>query len=148
MPYLRIICPNITPGRRRTIAQRLTDVVSDLFYNPYGYLTREQLREHTTIYFNPYYRADLFIGGRTPEERSVIDVTVELSDWWMSARQQRKVAKELTPVLAELFSVPSISWDVISIRFHSYTPTDFAIGGRLLADIVPHEKQTMRRLFG
>jgi len=147
MPYLRVTCPELSPERRRIIATRLTDAVNDLFFNPRARLTREELRERTTIHFAPYREADLFIGGRTPQERGEIDLTVELSDWSMSARRQRKVARALTPLLGELFSIPPERKDGISIRFHPYPPTDFAVGGRLLSEIVPLTGRLMKQLF-
>ena len=62
-------------------------------------------------------------------------------------RTQRRVAARLTPVLAELFG---LSGDLggVNIRFHSYPPIDFAVGGKLLADLVPRIGQVMKRLGG
>lgn len=148
MPYLRITCPELSMERRRAIATRLTATINDLFYHPRGRLTREELRERTSIHFLPYGEGELFIGGRTPDERGALDLTVELSDWGMSARQQRRIAPALTAVLAELFAVPSSRLDGINIRFHPYPPRDFAVGGRLLADLVPPIGQLFRRLAG
>ena len=147
MPYLRITCQPVTPERRRQIAQALTDTVNDLFFNPKAPTSREELRERTTVHFVPYETNEVFVGARTPEERGQTDITVEVSDWGMSVRQQRKVAAGLTPKLAELFGVPASGLDAVNIRFHSYPPTDFAVGGRLLADVVPRIAQVMKRLF-
>lgn len=123
--------------RRRAIAERLTRAINDLFFDARAHLTREQLRERTTVHFVAYRENELFIGGRTPEERNAIDLTVELSDWSMSVKQQRRIAQSVTPLLAELFDIPPAGLDGINIRFHPYPPTDFAVGGRLLSDIVP-----------
>ena len=92
--------------------------------------------------------ADLFIGGRTQKGRGTPDVTVELSDWLMSVKQQRKVAKVLTPRLAELFGVAAEDLDAINIRFHSYPPSDFAVGGALLSDRVPWIGRFLKKLAG
>lgn len=146
MPYLRLTCPELPRDRRRAIAERLTDEVNDLFYSPRGGPTRDELRERTTIHFVPQQDGDLYIGGRTPLERGGADLTVELSDWNMGVRTQRRVAARLTPVLAELFGVPEGSLDGVNIRFHSYPPTDFAVGGRLLSDTVPRIGQVMKKL--
>ena len=132
--------------RRRAIAEQLTGAVNDLFFDPRARLTREELRERTTVHFVAYGENELFIGARTPEERNAIDLTVELSDWSMSAKQQRRIAQRLTPLLAELFDVPLIGLDGNNIRFHPYPPTDFAVGGRLLSDIVPLIGRLMKRL--
>ena len=148
MPYLRITCPDLPAQRRRVIAERLTGAINDLFFNPRARMTREQLREQTTVHFAPYRENELFIGGRTPEERNSIDLTVELSDWGMSVKQQRRVAQRLTPLLAELFDIPSAGVHGINIRFHPYPPTDFAVGGRLLSDLVPLIGRLMKRLAG
>ena len=99
MPDLRITCSELPSFRRREIAQRLTDEVTDLFYNPRTPVSREELRERTTVHFIPYRENEIFIGARTPQERGGVDVTVELSDWSMSEQQQRKVARRLTAVL-------------------------------------------------
>ena len=147
MPYLRITCPDISPERWRTIAERLTGAINDLFFNPGSGVTREELRERTTVHFVPYAEGDLFIGGRTPQDRGAIDLTVELSDWSMPVRQQRRIAEVLTPVLAELFEIPLEGRNGINIRFHPYPPTDFAVGGRLLSDIVPLGGRLIKRLL-
>ncbi len=146
MPYLRITCPDIPCQRRRAIAEQLTAAVNDLFFNPRARLTREELRERTTVHFVAYRENELFIGARTPEERNAIDLTVELSDWSMSVKQQRRIAQRLTPLLAELFNIPPTRLDGVNIRFHPYPPTDFAVGGRLLSDIVPLIGRMMKRL--
>ncbi|GAA5533712.1 hypothetical protein [Deinococcus aluminii] len=130
------------------MARRLTDEVEALFYHPRGGPSREELREHTTVQFVPYGEADLFIGGRTPDERGTPDVTVELSDWSMSVRQRRRVAARLTPVLASLFGVPQNRLDSVNLRFHPYPPRDFAVGGRLLSDRVPRIGQVLKKLLG
>lgn len=151
MPYLKITCPeldSLDAKRRAAIATRLTKVVNDLFYQPRGPTTREELRERTTIHFTPYAEADLFIGGRTPTERGAADLTVELSDWGMSVRQRRRVARVLTPILADLFCLPPEGVEGINIRFHPYPTTDFAVGGRLLSDFVPRVGRLAKRLFG
>ncbi len=148
MPYLRITCPELDLEGRRTIAIRLTDAINDLFFNPRSRLTREDLRERTTIHFVPYAEGEFFIGGRSPLERGKIDVTIELSDWSMRVRRQREVARILTPVLAELFAVPPEEQDGINIRFDPYPPTDFAVGGRLLSDLIPFMGRLGKRLFG
>jgi len=147
MPYLRLTCAALSVEQRITIAQQLTKTVVELFYQPQARLTREELKERTTVHFLPYADNELFIGGETPATRQCVDLTLELSDWYMSVRQQRKVAQQLTPVLAELFAVPVEQTDGINIRFHSYAPTDFAVGGRLLADLVPRLGQLAKRLF-
>ncbi len=78
-----------------------------------------ELRERTTVHFAAYRENELFIGARTPEERNAIDLTVELSDWSMMASTS---------------------------GFTLTHPTDFAVGGRLLSDIVPLIGRLMKRL--
>ncbi len=148
MPYLRVTAPQLDAERRQAIATRLTEAVNDLLFDARGRLTREELRERTTVHFAPYAPDELFIGGRTPETRCTMDITLELSDWGMSARQRRRLARGLTPVLAEVFGVPQAGWDGINIRFHPYHASEFAVGGRLLSDLVPPIGQLMRRLAG
>ena len=137
MPYLKITCSDKYKPDFSSIAERLTAEINNLFFNPNARLSREELRQRTTIHFVPYDDNELFIGGQTIADRQTVDITAELSDWSMSDRQKRKVAKGLTPVLAELFHVPASEIDNINIRFHSYPPTDFSVGGKLLADIIP-----------
>jgi phenylpyruvate tautomerase PptA (4-oxalocrotonate tautomerase family) len=147
VPYLRITCPTTTPEQRRAIAERLTATVVDLFFSPHAPITREELRERTTVHFTSYGEDELYIGGRTPRERDAIDLTVELSDWSMPVKQQRRIARRLTPVLAEAFDVPPTGIEGINIRFHPYPPSDFAVGGRLLSDRIPLIGRVMKRLF-
>jgi hypothetical protein len=66
----------------------------------------------------------------------------------MSVRQQRKVAQALTPLLAKLFGVAPNAIENINIRFHSYPSSDFAVGGRLLQDVVPWLARLMKRTLG
>jgi phenylpyruvate tautomerase PptA (4-oxalocrotonate tautomerase family) len=149
MPYLRLTCPELDAEHRQTLATRLTDAINDLLFDPRGRLTRDELRERTTVHFTPYAPGELFIGGRTPEARGAADVTLELSDWGMSARQRRRLAATLTPVLAELFGVPpEEGWGNLNIRLHVYRPSEFAVGGRLLSDLVPLVGRLLRRLAG
>jgi phenylpyruvate tautomerase PptA (4-oxalocrotonate tautomerase family) len=147
MPYLRITCPDMPLERRRIVAERLTAEINDLFFDPRAPVSREELRQRTTVHFTPYRKGELFIGARAPDERSGTDLTVELSDWGMSARQQRRVAGKLTKVLAELFGYGPEGMDSINIRFHPYPPKDFAVGGQLLSDRVPLIARAMKRLF-
>lgn len=148
MPYLRVSCPELPGEARRRIAERLTDEVNDLFFDPRGGPTREELRERTTVHFVPYREEELFVGARTPGERGRSDITVELSDWSMSVRRQREVAARLTPVVAELFDVPAAHLDAVNLRFHSYPPSDFAVAGRLLSDTIPRLARIAKRWLG
>ena len=148
MPYLRITGPDVDASRRRAIAASLTDAVVELWYDRRAPLTKDELRERTTIHFAPYGSDELFIGARTPDERGVSDVTVELSDWGMTPRRQRRVARLLTPLLATLFGVAPDAVDNVNIRFHPYPPTDFAVGGRLLSDRIPLIGRVMKTLAG
>ena len=148
MPYLRLTCPEVDREARERIANRLTDAINDLFYRPRAPMSREAPRERTTVHFVPYRDSEIFIGGRTPAARGAADITAELSDWSMSVRQQRRVARELTPALAEAFHVPADALDNVNIRFHSYPPTDFAVGGRLLSDLVPRIGRLFKRVAG
>ena len=146
MPYIRITSPDLPAGERRRIAERITAAINDLFFEPHSPISREELRERTTVHFTPYGESELFIGGRTPQERGGVDVTLELSDWNMSLHLQRKVAASLTEAVAELFSISQEAIDQINIRFHPYPPRDFAVGGQLLRDRVPLLAQFMKRL--
>jgi phenylpyruvate tautomerase PptA (4-oxalocrotonate tautomerase family) len=148
VPYLRITCPPINADRRRLIAERLTQAVVDLFHTPRAPISRDDLRERTTVHFTAYGDHEMFVGGRTPTERGHPDVTVEFSDWNMSGRKQQQVARELTPLLAELFEVSPAGLDNINIRFHPYPPKDFAVGGELLSDRIPRMARLAKRLFG
>ncbi|MBV9577547.1 MAG: hypothetical protein JO057_03035 [Chloroflexi bacterium] len=148
MPYLRITCPELSRERRQAIASRLTDVMNDLLFEPRGRLTRQDLRDRTTVHFASYAPGDLFVGARTPEDRGARDITLELSDWNMSARQRRRLARGLTPVLAELFEIREFAWSGINIRFHAYRPSEFAVGGYLLSELVPPVGQLLRWLAG
>ena len=148
MPYLKLTCPAQSPDRYAAIAERLTQAVNDLFYNPRARLSRDELRQRTTVHFVPYAEHELFIGGQTPTQRGARDITAELSDWSMSVRQQRRIARALTSVLADVFGVDPAQLDNVNIRFHAYPPTDFSVGGQLLADRVPLIGRLMKRLLG
>lgn len=143
MPYLRVTCPALPTAERRTAADALTAAVVELFTPPRG-PSRDDIRARTTVHFTSYQDDELFIGG-IPADPSRADVTVELSDWHMSTRQQRKAGAALTPVLVRLFNAEP---DSVNIRFHSYPPTDFAVGGRLLSDRIPAAGRFAKRLFG
>ncbi|PSR53084.1 hypothetical protein AHMF7605_05865 [Adhaeribacter arboris] len=148
MPYLKITCSDAEHAQFQDMAQKLTAEIINLFYNPQSRVTREELRQRTTIHFVPYQPDELYIGGQTVSQRGRKDVTVELSDWSMSVKKQKQVAQVLTPVLAQLFSIPVTETDSINIRFHSYSPSDFAIGGKLLSDLVPTVGRIAKSIFG
>ena len=38
--------------------------------------------------------------------------------------------------------------DAVNVRFHSYPPTDFAVGGRLLSTRIPYPARWAKKLFG
>ncbi len=147
MPYLRVSCPELGTAQYATIASEFTNMVNDLFYNPKARLTREELRERTTVHFIPYKEGEFYIGAKTPAQRGHPDITIELSDWFMSVRQQRKIAAQMTPFVAKLFAVSPADFDNINFRFHSYPPTDFAVGGKLLSDMIPYIGRVAKRLF-
>ena len=142
MPYLRVSCPALDPPRRREIAESLTAAVVELFTPPRG-PSASDIRERTTVHFFGYTDDQLFVGGRAATSTNP-DVTVELSDWSMSTRQQRRTAARLTPLLVQLFDAQP---DAVNLRFHPYPPTDFAVGGALLADRVPRPAQWAKRLL-
>lgn len=73
MPYLRITSPELDAGRRQAIAARLTEAINSLLFDPRGRLSREELRERTTVHFAPYAPGQLFVGGQTPEARGSLD---------------------------------------------------------------------------
>jgi phenylpyruvate tautomerase PptA (4-oxalocrotonate tautomerase family) len=145
MPYLRITCPDLSASKRREIAARLTNEIVSLFFNPRANQTEAEVRSHTSIHFLPYREDELFIGGLTPSKRGLPDLTIELSDWSMSVQKQRRVANTLTPVLAEVFDMADLN--EINIRFHSYPPSDFSVGGTLLADRIPAMGRFMKKLM-
>ncbi len=145
MPYLRLVCPALPLETRRMIAQRLTDELVRLFWEPKSGQSEATVRGHTTVHFMPFEDGELFIGGQTPTERGALDITAELSDWNMSVKKQRRVAQVLTPVLAEVFGAADL--EGVNLRFHSYPPTDFSVGGALLSDRVPKVGQVMKKIM-
>ncbi len=142
MPYLRVSCPGIDAEGRRDIAGRLTDAVVELFTPPRG-PSREEIRSRTSVQFACYGPDELFIAGQAAGPTQP-DVTVELSDWSMSPRQQARVAARLTPLLVELFGAQT---DAVNLRFHPYPPTDFAMGGILLSTRIPRIARLAKRLL-
>lgn len=53
MPYLRLTRAQLERDLRVRIATRLTEAINQLFYQDRGRLTREELRERTTVHFAP-----------------------------------------------------------------------------------------------
>jgi hypothetical protein len=62
------------------------------------------------------------------EERTAINLRVEISHWNLSVKQQRRIAQNLTPLLVELFDVPAAGMDGTKSGFNPYPPTDCAVG--------------------
>ncbi len=96
------------------------------------------------MHFTCYGTDELFVGGR-PASAQQPDVTVELSDWFMSTRQQGRAATTLTPLLCQLFGADP---DAVNLRFHSYPPSDFAVGGVLLSRRIPKAARLAKRMLG
>lgn len=121
----------------------MTDAVVELFTPPRG-PTEAQVRERTTVHFACQGADELFIGAR-PAGPQHPDVTVELSDWSLSTRRQARVAGRLTPLLVSLFGTDA---EAVNLRFHSYPPTDFAVGGVLLSERIPLPARLVKRALG
>jgi phenylpyruvate tautomerase PptA (4-oxalocrotonate tautomerase family) len=134
MPYLGITSQSLPASARCAIAGRLTDTIVDLFFNPRSPLARIDLRERTTVHFTPYGDDELFIDGRTPQQREAPDVPMELSRLVDAGASPTQGRTRLTPVVMELFGIEKSDADAVNIRFHSYPPSDFAAGGQLLCD--------------
>ena len=147
MPYLRVFCPVLDALQYAAIVPELTNVVNDLFYHPKSRLTLEEFRERKTVHFIPYKEGGFYIGAKTPAQRGHPYITIELSDWHMSVKKQRKIAAQMTPVVVKLFRVSPADVDNINFRFHSYPPSDFAVGGKLLADIIPYIGRLAKKMF-
>jgi len=65
----------------------------------------------------------------------------------MSARQRRRLAAALTPVLAELFGVPADGWGNLNIRFHAYRPhVSLPSAVACCRTLVPPVGRVLRRL--
>src|SRR6476646_10026896 len=101
VPYLRITGPVLHAERRVAVAARLTDAVVELFTPPRG-PSADDIRSRTTVHFTSYSSDELFVGGRAARGEDP-DVTVELSDWLMSTRQQSRAAAALSPLVGELY---------------------------------------------
>ena len=119
----------------------LTDAVVELFTASRG-PSAEEIRQRTTIHFAPYAEAELFIGAQAVQPE-LPDVTVELSDWYLNTPHQRRVAAALTPILVSVFGSTR---DSTNIRFHSYPPSAFAVGGQLLSDRIPRIGRLAKRI--
>jgi phenylpyruvate tautomerase PptA (4-oxalocrotonate tautomerase family) len=137
MPYLRLTSPPVDAEHRRRLAVELTDLVVRLLTPPpgRGRPTAEDMPARTTVHFTPYDPDGLAIGGTMMADSGGRDVTVEFSDWGLSLRRQKVIARELTDVLARLLDVEDT--DAVNVRFHRYRPRDFAVGGVLLARRIP-----------
>jgi phenylpyruvate tautomerase PptA (4-oxalocrotonate tautomerase family) len=146
MPYMKLTSPELSVEHREVVARELTETIVRLMTPKNGRgLSPDELRERCTVHFTPYEPTTMAIGGRLMRDRGEQDVTMEFSDWGMTPRMQRRLAGELTPVLARLFGMEQ-QLDHVNIRFHPFPPTDFAVGGKLLADLIPKIGQIMKRL--
>ena len=142
MPYLRLTCPALPAARRRQVAGELIDLLVELFTPPRG-PSPQEIRSRSTVHFTSYDPDELFVGDRAagPDQP---DVTAEISDWSMSRRPQARVAARLTPVLSSLVDAET---DAVNVRFHSYPPSEFAVGGTLLSHRVPAAARFAKRLL-
>jgi phenylpyruvate tautomerase PptA (4-oxalocrotonate tautomerase family) len=145
MPYMKLSCPDVSSIKRQEIAATLTNAVVQL--NATRSVSANDLRERCTVHFTPYAPDGLAIGGRLMRDRPEPDVTMEYSDWSISMRRRRRLAAALTPLLAQFFGL-SNQLDHVNIRFHPYRPSDFAVGGTLLSDLIPRIGQWAKRMSG
>lgn len=145
---MKLTTPEVSLERRQIIAHELTETVVRAMTpkNERG-LTASELRERCTVHFTPYEPTTMAIGGKLMSDRGDGDVTMEFSDWGMGPRLQRRLARELTPVLTKLFGMEAAP-DHVNIRFHPYPPTDFAVGGKLLSELIPAIGRVMKRVAG
>ena len=129
MPYMKLTSPSVSADTRARIARELTEEVVRLMTPSNGRgLSASELRERCTVHFTPYEPDAFAIGGRMMTERAEREVTMEFSDWGLNERRQRRLAHELTPLLARLFDLEGRA-EHVNIRFHPYAPTDFAVAG-------------------
>jgi phenylpyruvate tautomerase PptA (4-oxalocrotonate tautomerase family) len=148
MPYMKLTTPELSVEQREQIARQLTEAVVRLMAPPGGRgPTAQELRERCTVHFTPYEPTMMAIGGKLMRDRAEKDVTMEFSDWGLSLNHLRLLARELTPVLAKLFGMEG-QLDHVNIRFHPYPPHHFAVGGKLLYDLIPIIGRIMKPLMG
>ena len=146
MPYMKLSTPDVTPQDRERIARELTEAMVHVMTRRYGRgFTPGELRERCTVHFTPYEPATMAVGGRLMQNRDEQNVTMEFSDCGMTTRLQARLARELTPLLGQLFCMDA-HLERVRIRFHPYPPTDFAVGGRLLSAVAPRLGQLMQHL--
>ena len=145
MPYMRVHSPPLSAELKQRVAHELTERVVRLMSRPgTPGATPEELRSHCTVHITEWQPEDFAIGG-VMLGGSQVDYTLEFSDWGLGVRRQRRLARELTEVLAKLFSAQD-RLDQINIRFHPYPPKDFSVGGILLADRIPWIARIAKRL--
>ncbi len=146
MTTMRLTAPPLSPEEHEKIARELTEAVVRLMSNAGGrWFTTDEIRERCMVHFTHYEPHTLAIGGKLMRERQGRHVFLELSDWGLNVRQQRKIAQTLTPLLARLYGMEA-DGERVAIHFHPYAPTDFALGGKLLADRIPWVGQIMKRI--
>jgi phenylpyruvate tautomerase PptA (4-oxalocrotonate tautomerase family) len=140
MPFMKLISPPLRAADAERLARDLTEAVVQLLQRPLGpYASAEELRRHSTIQFAPYQPGTITVGG----EREHQLVVLEYSDWGLNLRRQRRLARELTPLIARFFDGQT---DQVEIRFHHYQPSDRAIGGELLVDKIPWIGRMVKKL--
>ncbi|GAC1645909.1 MAG: hypothetical protein NVS9B15_03670 [Acidobacteriaceae bacterium] len=129
MPYLRLCSPALSIELKRKLAFQLTEAVLECFG------LDEEVRHRTTIHFDSFEPQDMAVGGELVSDGSAPDYTLEITERELTEKQKRAALKSLLPVLMKNFGLrKEQSWKV-NIRFNSYRPSDFAVGGTFLDEV-------------
>ena len=138
MPYLRLYSPSLSIELKRKLAFQLTEAL----LNALG--LDDTYRHRTMIHFAPFHPDDIAVGGELISDGGAPDYLLEITERSLSGAQKSAAVNALVPVLMKNFGLrKEQSWKV-NIRFESYEPSDFAVGGNFLDDVEPNNPFRLR----
>lgn len=138
MPYMRLYSPELSLAQKQRIARELTELVVNLMTPANGRgLSKEEMRSRCTVHFMPWNGDDFAIGGVLMSEKHESDFTLEFSDWGLNRRKERRLARQITLLLAKILELETSSLDQLNIKFNPYPPHEFFVAGKSLAERIP-----------
>lgn len=129
MPYLRLYSPSLSIELKRKLAIELTEAaLTGLDYD-------DEARQRTTIHFVAIEPDDIAVAGELISDGGSPDYTLELTERHLNHDKKHAVVKTLLPVLMRNFGLRKEQRWKVNIKFNSYQPEDFAVGGTFLNEL-------------
>jgi len=130
MPYIRLFVPEVTPDKKREIAQNMTDSVLDVLKMP------SEMRDWLTIQFITYSPDDLAVGGVLVSAGAAPEFYIDYIDLEVNQQVKDDLARGVTDVVTRAFGLQAGEAGRVSFRFQALSPDEIAMGGHFVRKLI------------